>query len=137
MSDDPTPGIHDLPIGIDAVGERFRVIVAQPHCVDILARGGVGEHLDGVFAVAPRWTVAIGQAVDQGDARGARECQRRISALLRLLVERYPLFPAATAILNAQGACGKMAPAPIGLLGDLDRQRLLAEPIVQQLLAGA
>jgi hypothetical protein len=55
---------------------------------------------------------------------------------LRLLIEQYPLFPAVTAILNARGTCGKMAPAPIGLLGEEQQARLLAEPIVRELLAG-
>jgi len=120
---------------IEAVGDRFRVIVAQPHCVDILARSGIQEHLDGIFAVAPRWAVGIGRAIDQGDPPRARGFQSKVSTLLRTLLERYLLFPAVTAILNARGTCGKMAPAPIGLLSEPDRQRLLAEPIIEELLA--
>lgn len=120
---------------INAIGHKFRIIVAQPHLVDVLARGGVEEHLDGIFAVAPRWTVDIGRAVDQQDSQKAGQCQRRLSDLWRLLVEQYPLFPAITAILNARGTQGKMAPSPIGLLSDQQRERLLAEPLVQQLLA--
>ncbi len=119
----------------DEIGDRFRVIVAQPHCVDVLARSGVEEHLDGIFAVAPRWTVGIGEAVDRQDGETAKKYQRQLSGLLRIVVGRYRLFAAVTAILNAMGIPGKMAPAPIGPLSDADRERLLGEPIVRQLLA--
>lgn len=119
---------------IDRVGDRFRVIPAQPHLVDELIHVGVRDNLDGIYALAPRWTVDIAVAAEQGDWTTAAERQRRLSGLLTVLTTRYPLFPAATALLNVRGIPGKVAPEPMQPLDSEQLASLLAEPLVKQLL---
>lgn len=119
---------------MDRVGDRFRVIPAQPHLVDELIRVGVSDNLDGIYALVPRWTVAIAVAAEQGDWAMAAQRQRRLSELLSVLTTRYPLFPAVTAVLNARGISGCVAPAPMRPLEPEQREALLAEPLVKQLL---
>jgi 4-hydroxy-tetrahydrodipicolinate synthase len=119
---------------IEMVGDRFRIIVAQPFLVDVLARSGICEHLDGIFSVAPHWAAGIAAAADRGDWELARSQQQRLSTLLRMLRERYPVFPACSVLLNARGIPGNIAPAPLCVLSEEQRQQLLHEPIVQELL---
>ncbi len=120
---------------IRQLGDRFRVIVAQPEKVDVLIRDGVTEHLDGIFAAAPAWTVAIGRAAAAGDWDGAAEWQRRLTHILEL-VKRFGVFPTFTAILNARDIPGNYAPAPYRLLSDSQRQSLFNDAVLQQLLNG-
>jgi dihydrodipicolinate synthase/N-acetylneuraminate lyase len=120
---------------LDLAPAGFRVIVAQPFLVDTLLRAGVREHLDGIYAVAPHWVEGIRRAADAGDWEAAGQKQRDLSALLRALRDRYPLFPAVAALLGARGIPGNVAPRPFRPLTGEERERLLAEPIVKQLLA--
>jgi 4-hydroxy-tetrahydrodipicolinate synthase len=115
---------------MDLVGDRFRVIPAQAHLVDTLIRCGVQSNLDGIFALAPRWVVDIAEAAERGDWGLAAERQRRLSALLHLVANRYPLFPACTALLNACGVPGNVAPAPMKPLAPEQQRALLSEPLV-------
>ncbi len=115
------------------IGDRFRVIVAEPKQIDTLIRDGVVEHLDGIYAVAPAWTVELGRAADAGDWDRAAACQQRLTALLDLL-RSHPVAPAFTTMLNACGIPGNYAPAPYRPLSDSQRQTLLAHPVMRQLL---
>jgi len=119
---------------IDAVPDDFRVIVAQPLLVDALLKFEVHEHLDGMFALAPKWTHALGTAADQGDWKTAALYQRKIAQLAALL-PKYGVFPAATGILNAQGTAGTFGPRPYLMLNQQGQSQLLAEPIVKELLS--
>jgi 4-hydroxy-tetrahydrodipicolinate synthase len=121
---------------IGEVGGQGRVIVAQPLLVDVLLREGIREHLDGVFSLVPKWTVAIGRAADADDWHRARLYQERLVAVLSMLV-KYGVFPASTAILNACGVEGRVGPRPYRMLDRPTVDRLLAEPIVVELLRGA
>jgi 4-hydroxy-tetrahydrodipicolinate synthase len=120
---------------LDRVGDRFRVIPAQPHLIDMLIRCGVRDNLDGIYALAPRWAVGIAEAAEMGDWPLAARRQQRLSALLTLLTTRYPLFPSCGAVLNARGIAGRVAPAPMRPLNPEQRARLLDEPMVKELLA--
>ncbi|MFH1266626.1 MAG: dihydrodipicolinate synthase family protein, partial [Planctomycetota bacterium] len=119
---------------IERMGDRFRVIVAQPRQVDRLIREGVGEQLDGIFSAAPEWTIALGRAADAGDWATAAELQGRISGLLDVYAE-FGGLPAYSAMLNARGVPGNFAPAPFRPLSESRREQLLAHPLVRQLLA--
>ena len=117
----------------DVVPAAFRVIVAQPDLVDLTLRHGLNEQLDGMWALAPRWAKAIGQAVTAGEWEAAAAHQRELSALKRLIVQRG-VFASMTCILNARGVSGSFAPRPYRLLSAEQQRLLLAEPIVQKLL---
>lgn len=117
---------------MERMGDRFRVIVAQPFDVDTLAREGILEHLDGIFTVAPAWTVTIGRAADAGDWPQAAAWQERLSHLLRLV--RNGGLAVYTALLNARGIEGNYAPRPYRPLSETQRLALLDDPVVQRLL---
>jgi len=118
---------------IDAVPDQFRVIVAQPLLVDAILKFGVYQHLDGLFALAPKWTHAMGTAADRGDWETAGRYQRKIAQIASLL-PKYGVFPASTAILNSQGAPGRFGPRPYQMLNEQAAAEFLAEPIVKELL---
>jgi len=119
---------------IDLAPPGFRVIVAQADLVDVLLRNGITQQLDGVFALAPHWTVGIARAAAAGDWERAAALQRKLSALLRVLRD-FGVFPAFTALLNARGIPGNYCPAPMRPLDDARVAELLATPIVTELLA--
>lgn len=137
------PNIHGIKASCEAdwslelmerMGDRFRVIVAQPHLVDTLSQRGVYEHLDGIFALAPAWTVAMGRAIDAGDRQTAARYQQHLNDLLDAL-RSTTVHAAFSAILNARGIPGFYAPLPIRPLGATERKKLLDIPVVQDLLA--
>ena len=86
----------------DRVGEGFRVVPAQPHLVDMLVRCEVRDNLDGIFAVMPDWTAGIVEAAEGNDYLLAAARQSKLTEFLHMIVTVYPLFPACSAILNAQ-----------------------------------
>jgi 4-hydroxy-tetrahydrodipicolinate synthase len=119
---------------IDRVGDHFRVIPAQPHLVDTMIRSGVRDNLDGIYGLAPRRSLAIVEAAERGDWPEAARRQQWLSAFLEVVAVKYPVFPACTALLNARGIPGNVAPAPIRPLDPQQRQALLDEPVVRELL---
>ena len=118
---------------IDAIGDSFRIIVAQPNLVDMLLHHGVCEHLDGVWAIMPGWTVAIGECAAKGDWEGATTYQRKISAVRTLLLKFG--IGSFTDLMNARGIPGNFAPRPFARLDDAKRESLLGEESVRQLMA--
>jgi 4-hydroxy-tetrahydrodipicolinate synthase len=125
------PGTRRL---MDHVGERFRVVPAQPTLVDMLARCSVGENLDGIFGILPGLSVSIVEAVAKGDVALATSRQVELTEFLFLVAGKYPLFPACTAILNARGIPGKVHPLPMASLSAAQAERLLNEPLSRKLL---
>lgn len=118
----------------EALPNDFRIVLSQPYMVDVFLKAGYREQVDGVFGLAPRWTVAIGQAAARDDWDAAAEAQRKLSALLRLVRSRSHL-PVSTAVLNARGIPGNLVLRPMRPLDDAAKQQLLDEPIVKQLVA--
>jgi len=116
----------------DRAGERFRVIVAQPYLVDMCLRHGMNEHLDGIYTVAPEWTVAIGCAAEREDWSQAAEWQRKLSDLV--LVFREFGMPAFTPLMNQRHVPGNFVPRPFRPLSDERQRELLARPVVRELL---
>jgi len=119
---------------MDKVDSRFRVIVANPFLVDMLAKCGVREQLDGVYSVVPDWTVNIIRAAEAGRWDEAAAWQARLTAFRSLVPVRYPVHPAFTVVLNERGIPGKFFSAPMRPLSEERRAALLAEPIVRELL---
>ena len=70
----------------------------------MLLRHGVAEQLDGIWAMAPRWTVALGEAAERGEWDKAAEYQQLLTGV-KNLVETYG-FRAFTSIVNARGIPG-------------------------------
>jgi dihydrodipicolinate synthase/N-acetylneuraminate lyase len=104
--------------------DGFRAIIAEPLMADQLFRAGVPEHLDGLWALAPELAVKIDHCCEKGRFDEAAKAQDRINQVHRLLVE-FGVFEAATAILNARGVPGRMAPSPIGRLAPDRAEELL------------
>lgn len=119
---------------IDAVGEGFRVIVASPLLVDALLKFGINEQLDGMFALAPRWTMSLGMAAQAQDWKLAAHYQQKIIKLLHTLA-KPGIFAAATTLLNASGIGGKLGPRPFAMLDETSARKLLDEPIIKECLS--
>ena len=71
---------------------------------------------------------------NRGDYRAGFPRQQKLTEFLLLIATGYPLFPACTAILNARGIPGKVHPSPIKVLKPEEKERLLKEPLVRELL---
>jgi 4-hydroxy-tetrahydrodipicolinate synthase len=119
---------------MDRVDGGFRVMPAQPLLVDMLVRCGVRDNLDGIFSVLPDLPVGIAAAAEQGHDADAAARQGKLTEFLHRIISAYPLFPAMTAILNARGIPGQVHVAPMKSLDPGQREKLLGEPLVRELL---
>lgn len=119
---------------MERVPAEFRVIAAAPNIFAKLLRAGVPEQLDGIFAVVPAHTEKIIEAAKAEDWNRADELQSQLNALLTLMVQKYEVFPASTALLNAQGIPGNCAVRPMRELTPDRAKALLEESVVQQCL---
>lgn len=128
----------DLTMALDlmqSVADRqqmFRVLVAQPDDLFRLVGKGVMEHLDGMYCLAPEWTMRIARGgAPCGDT--AERLQQELT-VLRTTMRQYGGFPALTALMNACGVPGCFAPRPYALLTPADTEALLEEPVVRRFL---
>ncbi|RIK75940.1 MAG: dihydrodipicolinate synthase family protein [Planctomycetota bacterium] len=117
----------------DRFGDRFRVIVAEPDRVAGLLREGFMEHLDGMFAIAPQWIMALVRAAAAGDYHAADDYQRKLRALRERLLETGRVMGAFTALMNGRGIPGRFHAAPYASLDEVGRAELAAAEIVCQL----
>ena len=115
---------------IRRLGQQLRIISVELEQMDSLLARGVMEHLDGMFALVPSWTVELGQAVAAGDLPRAAEYRRRI-VHLRDLLRRFGSFQTATVLWNSQGVPGNFAPAPMRALTAQQREQLFDDPVVK------
>lgn len=118
----------------DNVGDSFRVITAEPFLVDVLLRHGMCNHLDGMWAMCPGWTVAIGKCAAQGDWAGANENQRKVGKLKEIAMLKYG-FGSFTDVMNARGIEGYFTPRPFTRLSRQRHEELLNEDIIKKLIA--
>lgn len=121
---------------IDSVPPGFRVVVAQPHLVDVLLHHGIRHHLDGVFSLAPTWAKAIQRAAEAQDWEAAAVSQKRLSSLLSVL-QKYGVFPTFSLLANARQIPGNFMPAPFASLSESQVAQVLNEPVVRELLHGS
>jgi len=119
---------------IDALGPRFRVVIAQPVLMDAFLRFGIMEHLDGMYAIAPQWAAGIALEATRENWIAAATHQRLLNRLRGLAVT-YGVFQMMTAVLNARHIPGNFAPLPYQPLGSASREALLADPTIRSLLA--
>lgn len=118
----------------DAVGDKFRVIIAAPDLVDTFIRHGIYEHLDGIYCLCPQWIRAVADHSAKGEWDKAAEYQGKVSTILRLL-RKNPVLAMFTWVLNARGIPGSFAPKPFRPLTDDQIASLKKEAIIQELLA--
>lgn len=119
---------------LDRMRDRLRIIVAQPRILDVLLREGVMEHLDGMYAVAPRWTMEIVRASQAGDWQRAAAYQKRLVDLLEALLP-YDVLPGVTVLFKARGIPGKIGASPARQLDAAASEKLLAQAIIREFLA--
>lgn len=117
----------------DRCGDRFRIIFAQPDLVDVFIHHGVRDHLDGIYALAPRWVTALVECAQREQWVEAAAHQRRITHLRRLLL-KHGAFSAFTVMMNARGIPGNFAPRPWRTLVEDQRQLLLDDPVMKELI---
>jgi 4-hydroxy-tetrahydrodipicolinate synthase len=115
-------------------GHDLRIIVAEPDKVDSLMREGIAEHLDGMFAIAPEWAVAIASAATAGDWEQAATMQRKLNELRQLLITSPSIWGTFTAVMNAQGIPGTFHSSPYAPLTETDRIDIESQEIVRELL---
>ena len=112
----------------------FRVIVAQPLLVDVLLRSGVAQHLDGLYAMFPKWVQRMkSAAVAENWEEAARLSRLMARAVPRL--HHYNVLSAMTSLLNARGVSGCYAPRPYPRLSSEQEQSLFSESTLTALAA--
>ena len=111
----------------------FHVVVAQPDSLHELIAADITQHLDGIYALAPRWALGIIEHTVNGRDEVARRLQADITRLLETM-RRHGGIPALTVLMNAIDIPGQFAPRPFRELTSAERRALLAEPIVQHFL---
>ncbi|MEW4562078.1 dihydrodipicolinate synthase family protein [Bremerella sp. JC770] len=115
------------------IGDCTRMVPAQPERVADLIRLGVPDNLDGLFSLFPHQSRALADAADRGDFGEAKRLQEELSAFLPIAREAG-LFGAVTAVLNAMGIPGDMAPEPSQRLDDQQCAHVLAQAPVRRLI---
>ncbi|MCC6683049.1 MAG: dihydrodipicolinate synthase family protein [Phycisphaeraceae bacterium] len=113
---------------------RFRVVVAQPDHLHNLVEDGVTDHLDGIYTLAPRWTVQIAQTPSSSNREGIRQLQTDLIEL-RDVMRRHGSLSAFTVLMNACGVPGCYAPQPFRKLTPTEIDALFEQPVVQKFLA--
>jgi len=123
---------------IDALAKQsaaFRVMVAQPDRLRRLILEGVRQHLDGIYTLAPQWTMQLARHQPSADdEQDMAQVQADLSEL-RDVLRNHGGMSAMSVLLNACGVPGCFAPLPFRKLGPTQRQTLLDEPIVRKFLA--
>lgn len=118
---------------MDAVGDTFRIIVAQPDLVDMLIQFGIKNHLDGIWTLTPGWAYKIRLAAETNDWETAAKYTRKMSAV-RGLLPKYGRG-SITDIMNARGIEGNFVGKPFKRLDAAKKRELLNEPILKELVA--
>ena len=97
---------------------------------------GVSQFLDGVYAVFPKLSKKLVGALRAEDWAAAAECEALLSKALEALRSKYPLFGAASVILNSQGVSGKCNVNPLTALSASDAECVLACPEIGMAISG-
>jgi dihydrodipicolinate synthase/N-acetylneuraminate lyase len=108
--------IAQVRVLMDAAPADFRVIVAQPLITDVLLHHGIGEHLDGVFAMFPTWVKRMKEAVAADSWVDAAATSRWMGRVMPR-IQQYGVMSAMTTLLNARGIPGNFAGGEGGGVG--------------------
>lgn len=111
---------------LNRLGDRFRIIVAEPQNLDSLLRDGIRNHLDGIFAVVPEFVVAIAAAAVEENWPRAAFYQARLNSLLHLLRSSRSVMGAFTVLMNAKGIPGNFHALPFPTLNEQEQDTLWA-----------
>lgn len=117
----------------ETMGDRFRVIIAEPDMVDMVLRQGFSDHLDGIYAVAPHWLARLREAASAGNWPEAAAYTNRFLRLRLLLGQSSNPGGLVTAWLNARGIPGRVFFGPADPLLDLHQQSLVDDEVVREL----
>lgn len=120
----------------ERVPSSFRVIVSAPFETRRLAMMGVTQFLDGIYAVFPKLSGKLLQALRAGDWDRASQCEALLSSALEMLRGKFPLFGATAAILNHQGVSGKCNVSPLSSLSPEAAHAVLETPEIRMAIAG-
>ncbi|QDS99303.1 dihydrodipicolinate synthase family protein [Adhaeretor mobilis] len=112
----------------------FRVLIAQPMCLDMLVGCGLWQHLDGIFSISPQWARDTADASMLGDKEKGAAGVQQINELINLLV-KYDVFPTASFLLGKLGVPGNFLPRPLAGLTIDQEEKVMQEAIVQELLS--
>ena len=117
----------------DAVGDKFRVIIANPDLLDMTIKYGIHNQLDGIWVITAGWTREIRLAAEKGDwARAAVYVRKMIT--VRDLLGKYG-WASFTDMMNARGIEGYFVGKPFKRLDAARKDALLNEPIMKELVA--
>lgn len=111
----------------------FSVFLAESTSLDLLIRGGIGNHLDGIYSVVPRLARTIATSAEDGDDRSCQKAMQLLDQLLSAVV-KHGVFSAMTALVNHKGIPGNFAPAPFKQLKGDSLDALFDEPGVREAL---
>ncbi|MFW6039191.1 MAG: dihydrodipicolinate synthase family protein [bacterium] len=129
----PLDDVLALSAAIQEKGIAFRLIIAQPTALGSLVRDGFMQHLDGMYALAPAWSRDLAAAGAAGDVSAIDQRQADLTQL-RDILRAHGGMSALTVLMNQCGVPGNFAPQPFTQLDAEERQRLLAEPVVQRFI---
>ncbi len=120
---------------IDTIGEKFRVIIAEPDMVDLSLAQGFDQQLDGIFAVAPHILSRLRRAVAAGDMQQAGSDGNLLVRLRNQIRDAANGGGLVTAWLELRGVQGCAYFPPSGPLTDAERTELLTDDLVKELSA--
>lgn len=114
----------------------FRVFVAAPDRLgQLVAEGEFIDHLDGIYALAPHWSMSVVRAAQRGDIEALKKGQDELLQL-RDALRKHGGMSALTVLMNGAGIPGNFAPAPFLPPTRAQEQALLDLPVIRRLLAG-
>lgn len=119
---------------LDSADPDFRIIVANPDLMDTLMRSGINEHLDGMWAICPKWTVNVVKAAQQGDWEAAAKFRKKVVDVRDKCLGQQGVW-AFTVLMNARGIPGDFMPRPFKRYTQEQTEKMLSMPLVQELLA--
>ncbi len=120
---------------IRRLDSAFRIIVSAPEQMGSLLKEGVTKHLDGMFSIAPQWTMGIVQSAGANDWDSAATYQAKLNRLRDVLLQSTSVMAAYTVMMNARGIPGAFHGLPIAALNDEEREALLSNVIMKKLVA--
>lgn len=114
----------------------FRVFVAAPDRLgQLVAEGQFVDHLDGIYALAPHWSMSVVRAAQRGDTDAMQQGQNQLLQL-RDALRKHGGMSALTVLMNNAGIPGNFAPAPFLPPTRTQKNALLDTPVIRRLLAG-